>query len=129
MRTALALLLGRSIPRAEFQGTAGEQAIYERAVNIWRAAGYAIRSQRGIAPTLGARVSRSRGWTKRAAAILLPIAILNAACGTSPTEPTEARTKVVGNTNCPLEQKDMYGFCIPPQPPTPTPTPAPTVPR
>lgn len=101
MNTAIRLFLGLPIPRGEFQGTSGEKAVYEFAVRQWRAAGFKVRAERFLSRTLGANVRRS-------AILMLPIAVLTAACGTSPTEPTEARTKVVGNTNCPLDQKDMY---------------------
>jgi hypothetical protein len=38
VKLALSLLLGRAIPRAEFQGSASEMRVYESAVRMLRAA-------------------------------------------------------------------------------------------
>jgi hypothetical protein len=58
MKLALALFLGRPIPRAEFEGSPSERLIYERACRLWRAAGLHVREHTLIKPTLGATVSR-----------------------------------------------------------------------
>lgn len=53
-------------------------------------------------------------------AVIAAVALL-AGCAGSPTEPIDPpkKTGVVGNTNCPQAEKDLYGFCIPPLPAPP----------
>jgi hypothetical protein len=58
VKHALALFLGFSIPRGEFNGTAGELRVYEYAVRQWRAAGYKVRAEKFLRRTFGANVRR-----------------------------------------------------------------------
>lgn len=59
MRDTIRILLGRPIPRGEFQGTAGEKAVYEYAVRQWRAAGFKCRAEKFLTRTFGANVKRA----------------------------------------------------------------------
>lgn len=47
--------------------TPSENEIYRRAVALWRAAAYQVRAEVYVKSTLGARVTRTRGFVRRAA--------------------------------------------------------------
>ena len=53
--------------------------------------------------------------------LLLAASLALAGCDryTGPTAPDEPKVPATLNTNCPLSERDMYGYCIPPPPPPP----------
>lgn len=66
MNEFVAAFFGRR-PSATFEGTAREERVYEIACRSWRAAGYRVKNEKFLRPTLGARVERTSGLARRAA--------------------------------------------------------------
>ena len=72
-------------------------------------------------PSCGSSVDKALPLYRRAPAVAAAalMAVFAVGCGASPTEPIETKTAARASTDCPLAQKDMYGYCVPAPPPPP----------